>query len=576
MERTVPYTASEEVELYLRTYYSLLRTTDAIQIRTLEEVHSGMGSLLHSRARGESPDMSAFIYALLRLPDCASRVEEIVLGQSLSVFQQAGLGDVTQWEPAPAMVRRRRCFYNKEEKLMACIIASRSDIDDIIPLLTAYQIEWNKLHRLLQHVPEEVRQANLGGSSPAAWRARQELAEALKMSVEDLERWHSVWDADFSARLQEIREAPRRLRVRLLSGSLIEYNRATDAWWSNIAKAAPDLLSHPIYFISSNTHSLANILSGFALQNKEELQAFLKQDGHEQLLEEWSQIQAQEIPSSEENFLYYILKKYLQSQAGPQAYARRNEHEADCGIVRVNSEHFFDVDAQVFSLSQLNPDWLDPRIAVGDEDLSFLRDSDALILNIDYPLGLSAYNILMEVAEHVGKILGVYILGKAATLNGVIGDVMIPYVVHDEHSRNTYLCPTAFSAADVTPHLNYGTVLDNQKAVTVRGTFLQNQTYMDVFYREGYTDIEMEAGPYLSAVYEMFRPKRHPVDEIVTLDKIPFDLGILHYASDTPMHKGHNLGAGTLSYYGMDPTYATVLATMRRIIILERKRVGEG
>ena len=45
--------------------------------------------------------------------------------------------------------------------------------------------------------------------------------------------------------------------------------------------------------------------------------------------------------------------------------------------------------------------------------------------------------------------------------------------------------------------------LDNQKAVTVLGTFLQNSTYMDVFYREGYTDIEMEAGPYLSAVYEM-------------------------------------------------------------------------
>ena len=41
---------------------------------------------------------------------------------------------------------------------------------------------------------------------------------------------------------------------------------------------------------------------------------------------------------------------------------------------------------------------------------------------------------------------------------------------------------------------------------------------MDVFYREGYTGIEMEAGPYLSAVYEMFRSTRHPIDEIV---KIP-------------------------------------------------------
>ena len=36
MDRTVPSTASEEIELYLRTIYSLLRSTTEVQIRTLE------------------------------------------------------------------------------------------------------------------------------------------------------------------------------------------------------------------------------------------------------------------------------------------------------------------------------------------------------------------------------------------------------------------------------------------------------------------------------------------------------------------------------------------------------------
>ena len=108
-------------------------------------------------------------------------------------------------------------------------------------------------------------------------------------------------------------------------------------------------------------------------------------------------------------------------------------------------------------------------------------------------------------------------------------------------------------------------MLDNQKAVSVLGTFLQNARVMEVIYREGYTDIEMEAGPYLSAVYEMYRPQRHPVNEIVNLYGVPFDVGILHYASDTPMGKGKNLAAGTLSYFGMDSTYATSIAIMRRI-----------
>jgi hypothetical protein len=164
-------------------------------------------------------------------------------------------------------------------------------------------------------------------------------------------------------------------------------------------------------------------------------------------------------------------------------------------------------------------------------------------------------------------------MGKSASLNGTVGDIVIPNVVHDEHSKNTYLFQNCFNAAHVTPYLMYGAVLDNQKCVSVRGTFLQNSRYMEVFYREGYTDIEMEAGPYLSAVYEMYRPQRHPVNEIVNLYEVPFDTGIIHYVSDNPMGKGRNLGAGSLSYYGMDSTYAASVAILKRIFQLERSRL---
>lgn len=569
MERTVPYTASEEVELYLRTYYSLLRTSDNVQIRTLEEVHSGMNSLLHQHARNRAPDMAAFIYALLRLPDCVRDTKEVVLGQSGTVFQEAGMGDVWSWEQVKGKARRRRCFFNPEKQILACIVASRSDIDDVIPLLTAYQIEWNKIHRLLQHLPDDIDLSEAHKQNDTWYN----LAEDLMMSVGDLTRWRSICGSNFVKRVQEIKSCERFFQVRLLNGSLIEYNRATNAWWSIIAERVPDLLTQPIYFISSNTHSFVNLLSGFALQNQKEINQYLIETNQRELIDEWRQIQTHKVPSSRENYWYYALKKYLQQPNTEKIFNRRNEHEAACGISRINSEHSFDVDAQVIRISELIPEWMDERVKRDLGDLGFLKNSNALILNIDYPLGLAAYNILIEVAENSGKILGVYSLGKAAILNGVVGDVMIPYVVHDEHSRNTYLCPRAFEARDVSPYLVYGTVLDNQKAVTVRGTFLQNQTYMDVFYREGYTGIEMEAGPYLSAVYEMFRPTRHPIDEIVNLDRAPFDLGILHYASDRPLSKGKNLGAGTLSYYGMDPTYACTLAIIRRIFKLEKKRL---
>ena len=271
-----------------------------------------------------------------------------------------------------------------------------------------------------------------------------------------------------------------------------------------------------------------------------------------------------------------MLKKYQQNNGDGCSLEDQREYERTRGILRISNEHSFDLEAQVIDLRQLDPCTLDPRLfpnGCSSDEAPFITRSDALILNIDYPLGLAAYLILSKVAEHASNILGVYIMGKAASLNGVIGDVMIPSVVQDEHSLNTYLFQNAFAAADVSPYLVFGTVLDNQKSVSVLGTYLQNARIMDVVYREGYTDIEMEAGPYLSAVYEMYRPKRHPVNEIVNLYGVPFDVGILHYVSDTPLSKGKNLGAGTLSYFGMDSTYAATLAILRRIFRLEQIRV---
>jgi len=568
MERTVPTTESEEVELYVRTYYSLLRTTDEVHIRTLEEVHAGMNSLLHPLAREPQPDMSAFIYSVMRLPSCMPDVDLVVLGQSEEVFEKAGVGDIREWEEAVAVARRRRCFYDGESTL-ACFITSRSDIDDMIPLLTAYQIEWNKMHHLLQRLPDimvlEDICDDVGGCS--------RLAEWLQMPVEDVDRLYAIWDEDFGYNLLRIAEAQKRLKIRLLSGSLSDYRRATHEWWRHIEQQVPFIHSRPVYFISSNTHSVLNTLSGFPLQYRDELIQFLNEPGNSGLLNEWNDIQAGRVPSSPENFFYYVFKKYTQTAEGASLLETRHAHEEKCGIHRVHSRRAFDVEAQVFELAQLHPEWLDPRLLKGAWD-DRLKDSDALILNIDYPLGMAAYNILSDVAEHVRELLGIYVMGKAATLNGVIGDVTIPNVVHDEHSQNTYLFPNCFSAVDVAPFLCYGTVLDNQKAVTVQGTFLQNAEFMDVFYREGYTSIEMEAGPYLSAVYEMYRPKRHPVNEIVNLYGILFDLGIVHYASDTPLSKGKNLGAGTLSYYGMDSTYAATIATLRRISEVEKRRLG--
>ena len=107
----------------------------------------------------------------------------------------------------------------------------------------------------------------------------------------------------------------------------------------------------------------------------------------------------------------------------------------------------------------------------------------------------------------------------------------------------------------------------------MRGTFLQNRNFMHVFYEESYTDIEMEAGPYLSAIYEDIYPKRHPLNEIVNIFiNAPYDIGVLHYASDTPISRRQTLLSKSLSYMGVDATYATTIPVARRILRQEIDR----
>ena len=569
MERTVPIRSSEEIDLYLRTIYSLLRSTNEVKIRTLEGVHAGTDSSLHMHAIGDQPDTSALIYTLLRLPSIITRVNKVILGQSASSFTEYGYTNIESWQEVSAKARRRKCFYDGNS-ILACYIASRSDIDDVVPCLTALQIEWTKLHFLLNTFDPSL----LDDALPANPEAFRQLGDHLHLSEDDLARLYTVLGDQFTETLKIFRERRADFTIQLLSGSLNDYRRATVNWWNNIEEQALQLKDRPVYFVSSNTHSLTNLLSGYALGKKELLLQYIH-DFEPALQAEWDEINRQETLSNPENFYYYAMKKFLGTEAGKPLIDDQLQFEKSRGINRISSKHSFDVEANIIEFDKLDPCTIDQRLIPtgSNATLDFLKKSDAVILNIDYPLGYAAYNLMTKTAESVSEILGIYIMGKAASLNGVRGDVIIPEVVYDEHSHNTYIFANNFSAKDVAPNLAFGTVLDNQKAVTVMGTFLQNKNIMDVVYREGYTDIEMEAGPYLSAVYELSRPQRYPVNQIVNLNKLPFDLGIMHYVSDTPYTKGKNLGAGALSYFGMDSTYAVSLTILKRIIVLEKQRI---
>jgi hypothetical protein len=555
----------DAVDLYTRTYNTLLRSSGETKLKVLEQSHIGMGSSLHPKAGSSEPDTGALIYALRRLPPCIIAVRRVVLGQSAEVFKRLLGVDVERWEMQSSPGRRRRYYYDGKETL-AVYIASPSDVDDVIPQLVGLQIEWNKLHTLLS--VEDLSHAE-------SLQDQFKVLQRLGISEDDAMRLVEIW-SDLLGPLRRIQAEEKVFTVRMLGGTQVGYIKATRRWWQPIEELmeAQGVADRPVYFVSSNTHSLVNLVSGAARRHQEEIVDYIERSNNLELVPELRKLRQGQSRGNWDNFLYYAARSfYGQSPDATLRRAERTAEEEQRGIYFLPSHAGLDVAAQVIILDRLVGGDLDGRL--GNPPADRLKRSPAVLINVNYPLGLGAYNVLREVAVSVGTLRGVYVLGKAATLNGSIGDIMISNVVYEEHSENTYWLDNCFSFDSVAPFLVYGSALDNQRAVTVRGTFLQNRGYLDFYHRESFTVVEMEGGPYLNALYEAAESSRYPVQQNINFTKLPFDFGVLHYASDTPYTQARTLGARGLSYYGMDSTYASSVAILRRILAQEQVLTGD-
>ena len=561
-----------EVDLYVRTYTTLLQSSGSIGVASLEPAHITAASSLHAGVLEPEPDLNAFIYSVQRLPASIVDVREILLGQSRLAFARAGYADLESWTMESAPGRRRRWLHDGGDCL-AVYIASTSDLDDLIPTIVAYQIEWNKMHRLIAadtRLGETIAAAAADPSMAPTGEVLAGIGRALLLDTGGWERLRRVWGGAVWVNLAKIAAERKRYGLRMLGGSFVGYVRATRQWWAPVQRLLidHDLVNRPVYFVSSNTHSIVNVLSGVTRRRHNALTGYIRDRNLPELLPELEKLEAGRIKGSWDNLLYFAARSYFNDTAHLAERELRTAEEQERGLYHIEPSSAVDVGVQVIDLAKLDVSSVDPRLCDPETERLDPAATDAVVINVNYPLGFGAYHLLTQVSTAFDQLRGIYILGKAATLNGRIGDVMLANVVFDEHSGNTYWFDNCFNYEDVTPYLQHGAALDNQKAVTVKGTYLQNKGYLDFYYRENYTVVEMEAGPYLSAIYEDVTLQRHPTDEAINMrgaETNGMDLGIIHYASDTPYTRAQTLGARGMSYYGMDSTYASTIAILRRV-----------
>src|SRR3954470_11545327 len=185
----------DAVELYQRTYSTLLRSSGETRLRVLEPSHRAMGSSLHPLADSDELDLGAFLYAIRRLPAGIVRARRIVMGQDPELFARAGVGPLEEWEPVEAPARRRRS-YDGGGNTLRVLLASESDVDDLVPTLVAFQIEWNKINQRMRAAgwPESA------DHEPEP----EECAATLGGPIDDWLRLRDAWGEAFGPQLREI------------------------------------------------------------------------------------------------------------------------------------------------------------------------------------------------------------------------------------------------------------------------------------------------------------------------------------------------------------------------------------
>lgn len=522
-----------------------------LEIAQLLDAYSGMKPSLHRYCNTDDVvDLEALLYATDRLPPSIYQVSEILIQADApdKLPEMAGIVKLNSG------ARRRLTFQVGNDVLIVVAREGRTELLDLITLLCIYQIEANKIGRLLNAsglVPEltavlSEEDQSLEERNRLMARLAFELGTTDDLLVELDKEWHG----ELLERLHYLTDHSPAFVARLHRDYSMEASQSRAKKWARKLKRGVQSLElgeGPIHILSSNTHSTVNLLSGYALSVQDDIWEWaLDFSEHRDYLRTCSKCTP--------NLTYFLLREWL--KAFPGKKVEKLEWDQENGTVHLADEHYTGVNSQVINLAALNPQKVDPRLR---ESVESLAGSQAVLVNFDYAFGEQA-GILVEELFRVfrERVMSFSIMGKAGTVVGGRGGVMLPSYLLKVGTRDVYDLPfgNALEAEDLSD-LELGEIHSGGPMLTVAGTIMQNEKMLRR-YRDEWKilGLEMEGIPYIRALHQCL--KRGWVTPNL-------DVLVGYYASDAPLEVGETL-ARELALEGLDPTYGLNIAILRRIL----------
>ncbi|VVB78882.1 Uncharacterised protein [uncultured archaeon] len=491
-------------------------------------------------------DIAAQVYSLQRLPF------EITQKESVYIQKEPKRASTVEGIKRLSCGTRRRAAYDLGKTIEFVALEGETDIFDIMTCLTMYGIEASKIRRKLASSPlrEELRTLvegdNLSLENKNQIYAR--LANVFGITFEKL----TFADKSLNGRYFEILNNilstdPNNLQVEFDSGfSLTDASPKAKNWNERICKKLADYSNRPIAIISSDTHSVVNCLTGFALENKSEIIERAK--NHPELTE---------LEPNNPSVVYFLLQDLCRMPENRDLLERKIQYEKGVGVKVVRDKWDTGVDVQIIDTSKIlsHMDKIDPRIK-----REGLFDRGLVIINMDYSFGKQGTYNLSELCNSLGnRIESISIMGKAGITCGNRFDIMIPSYIIPQINGGPYEFPdpNRLCANDFDGLLTDQRVHSSGPMLTVPGTAMQNELVLYYYiHNYGILGLEMEAGPYLEAVIKAEKKG-------VINDNIRLNIG--YWASDNPLNPGETLAESHMEK-GSIPSYALNLAILNKIL----------
>lgn len=513
--------------------------TGNISISELLDHYRELQPALHSGAESPDIDFSALTYAVRRLPENVTRIFAYLLTDDLpSEF----LKPDQVFDPITSAARRRNIWEMLPGKNMVLLRSGRSDLTDIITCLCLYAVEAYKI-RLRFHNPKLILRLDTFvknmEENDATPDMEKKILLSLPFSEEEVEGLMKVWPDETLKRLYQITRHREMININIRR-QVHNYNsRRTELWTEQISRATRKLLDKnpgdlpadvKVHIISSNSHSVTNCLNPYLIENADAIIAWAKKNHHPTCRDTWH---------NKYNHVYALTDAYIKAHK-----EIRHKEEYNCGILHLHETASTGIQAQLIDINKLKGHAIDPGIT------PIPKKSNVLIVNIDYAFGEQAEDILRNlIILFSNNLASINILGKAGSLTGVRGDILLPtafieqksdqfHPVNQVHGLNVTRLKKSLNKIGV----HVGPLL------TVAGTLLQNKMMLK-FYKHIWNCIglEMEGVYYLRQILEACQIG------VISQDVVQ---RFLYYVSDLPLKKAeHSLSVPLKVSEGLPPLY---------------------